>query len=106
MPAAAGFAAEATWRTVDLPHDWAVELPFDRAGDRNHGFKPLGPGFEDNSIAWYRRTFESAGRGCRQADLADVRRRVPRCNGLGQRLARQTARGRLLLRFARTSRTW
>ena len=35
-----------------------MELPFDRAGDRNHGFKPLGPGFEDNSIAWYRRTFE------------------------------------------------
>ena len=45
--AAAGFAAEVTWRTVDLPHDWAVELPFDRAGDRNHGFKPLGPGFEE-----------------------------------------------------------
>lgn len=56
--AEAGFAAEATWRTIDLPHDWAVELPFDRASDRNHGFKPLGPGFESNSIAWHRRTFE------------------------------------------------
>jgi beta-galactosidase len=56
--AAAEFAAELTWRNVNVPHDWAVELPFDRTGDRNHGFKPLGPGFEGNSIAWYRRTFE------------------------------------------------
>jgi beta-galactosidase len=56
--AAEEFAGETTWRKVDLPHDWAVELPFDRAGDRNHGYKPLGPGFEANSIAWYRRTFD------------------------------------------------
>jgi beta-galactosidase len=49
-----GFA----WRTVDLPHDWAVELPFDQTADVKHGFKPVGPGFEKTSIGWYRRTFE------------------------------------------------
>ena len=43
---------------VNLPHDWAIELPFDKTADMNHGFKPLGPGFAKNSIGWYRRTFE------------------------------------------------
>ncbi len=46
------------WRTVDLPHDWAVELPFDRTADASHGFKPVGPGFATNNVAWYRRSLE------------------------------------------------
>lgn len=56
-PVAVGFD-DTAWRLLDLPHDWAVELPFDRAADRNHGFKVVGPGFEENSIGWYRRSFE------------------------------------------------
>ncbi len=52
---------DADWRTVNLPHDWAVELPFDSTADYNHGFKPVGPGFPENDIAWYRRTFELPG---------------------------------------------
>ena len=47
-----------SWRQLNLPHDWAVELPFDRHGDRDHGFKPIGINFPTNSIGWYRRTFE------------------------------------------------
>ncbi len=50
--------SDADWRTIDLPHDWAVELPFDATADCNHGFKPVGPGFPQNDIAWYRRSFE------------------------------------------------
>jgi beta-galactosidase len=46
------------WQTVNLPHDWAVTLPFDQTADASHGFKPVGPGFTTNSIAWYRRTFD------------------------------------------------
>ena len=49
---------DASWRTVNLPHDWAVELPFDKTADGAHGFKALGHGFPSNSVAWYRRTFE------------------------------------------------
>ncbi len=45
------------WRQLDLPHDWAVELPFDPKADLKHGFKPIGPGFPENSIGWYRREF-------------------------------------------------
>src|SRR5882724_11032683 len=46
------------WRSLDLPHDWAIELPFDKTSDTSHGFKPVGPGFSKNSTGWYRRTFE------------------------------------------------
>ncbi|MGD0903453.1 MAG: sugar-binding domain-containing protein, partial [Terracidiphilus sp.] len=46
-----------TWRTVNLPHDWAVELPFDRRGDGNHGSKAIGRNFPESSVGWYRKTF-------------------------------------------------
>jgi beta-galactosidase len=49
---------DTAWRSLDLPHDWAIELPFDRTADTSHGFKPVGPGFPTNSVGWYRRTFE------------------------------------------------
>jgi beta-galactosidase len=48
---------DSQWRTVNLPHDWAVELPFDQAADGGHGYKPVGPGFPANNIGWYRRSF-------------------------------------------------
>ena len=57
-PASEKLFSDATWRTINLPHDWAVELPFDAAADTNHGFKPVGPTFEKTSIGWYRRTFD------------------------------------------------
>ncbi len=56
-PAAPRFN-DAAWRSVNLPHDWAVELPFDPLADVNHGFKPVGPAFPKTSVAWYRRTFD------------------------------------------------
>ena len=56
-PAGASFD-DAAWRTVNLPHDWAVELPFDPAADVGHGFKPVGPGFPATSVGWYRRTLD------------------------------------------------
>jgi beta-galactosidase len=46
-----------SWRLLDLPHDWAVELPFDPAGTTNHGSKAIGHNFPQNSIGWYRKTF-------------------------------------------------
>ena len=56
-PASEKFS-DSFWRTVNLPHDWAVELPFDWAADGSHGFKTLGVKYPTNSIAWYRRMFE------------------------------------------------
>ncbi len=48
---------DSRWRTLDLPHDWAVELPFATNADFHHGFKPVGTNFPGDSIGWYRRTF-------------------------------------------------
>ena len=49
---------DSTWRTLDLPHDWAVELPFENStnfGVESHGYKPVGGGYPATSIGWYRR---------------------------------------------------
>ncbi|GAA0541473.1 beta-galactosidase [Rhizomicrobium palustre] len=58
---------DSAWRPLDLPHDWAVELPFvkdDTAkGDsqlRSHGYKPLGRRYPETSVGWYRREFDIA----------------------------------------------
>jgi len=63
--AKAGFD-DSKWRGLNLPHDWAVELPFVRdeatLGDdvpqRSHGYKPLGRRYPETSVGWYRRAFE------------------------------------------------
>ncbi|MGB6133392.1 MAG: beta-galactosidase GalA [Acidobacteriaceae bacterium] len=58
---------DSAWRSLNLPHDWAVELPFvDDAALESHGFKPLGRRYPETSVGWYRRVFdipvEDAGR--------------------------------------------
>jgi beta-galactosidase len=57
------------FRELDLPHDWAVELPFDAKGGHSHGYRALGRAFPENSVGWYRRRFEVpvADRGRRVA---------------------------------------
>jgi len=50
---------DSKWRALDLPHDWAVELPFVRDESlQGHGYKPLGRKYPETSVGWYRRTFE------------------------------------------------
>jgi beta-galactosidase len=50
---------DAKWRTLNLPHDWAVELPFVRDEVQNsHGYKPIGRRYPETSVGWYRRTFD------------------------------------------------
>lgn len=48
-PANADFD-DSEWRRVKLPHDWAVEGPFDPEQNRGQGYRPRG-------IGWYRRYF-------------------------------------------------
>ncbi|MFP5275617.1 MAG: beta-galactosidase GalA [Acidobacteriota bacterium] len=50
---------DSKWRALNLPHDWAVELPF--VWDeklKSHGYKPLGRRYPDTSVGWYRREFD------------------------------------------------
>jgi len=50
---------DSKWRALDLPHDWAVELPFVHDEVQNsHGFKPVGRRYPDTSVGWYRHTFD------------------------------------------------
>jgi beta-galactosidase len=50
---------DSKWRTLNLPHDWAVELPFVNDEQQNsHGFKPVGRRYPETSVGWYRREFE------------------------------------------------
>lgn len=64
---------DSSWRRLDLPHDWAVELPFvdqvahsRRSGGKEfvwddaagHGFKPVGRDYPETSVGWYRRFIE------------------------------------------------
>jgi beta-galactosidase len=72
--AKAGFD-DSDWRSLRLPHDWAVELPFvhddSGTGDnplRSHGYKPLGRRYPETSVGWYRREFEISA--------SDVGRRI------------------------------
>jgi beta-galactosidase len=49
---------DSAWRKLDLPHDWAIELPFENNRTlTDHGSHPLGRGFPATSIGWYRRVF-------------------------------------------------
>lgn len=48
--AARGFEVS-NWRQVNLPHDWAVEQPFDSKELKQQGYRPRG-------IGWYRRSFK------------------------------------------------
>jgi beta-galactosidase len=50
---------DSKWRSLNLPHDWAVELPFvwdDTLAP--HGYKPLGRRYPETSVGWYRREFD------------------------------------------------
>ena len=63
---------DSTWQTVNLPHDWAVDLGFVNLKNdavRDHGYKPVGRLFPKSSIGWYRRSFSvpASDRGKRLA---------------------------------------
>jgi len=59
MPAGSLSFDDGDWRPVDLPHDWAVELPFQNdPALASKGFYPLGRNYPATSVGWYRRVFQ------------------------------------------------
>ena len=61
---------DTTWRKLDVPHDWAVEVPFVNIKNDDlisHGYKAVGGLFPETSIGWYRKHFsvEAADSGQR-----------------------------------------
>ncbi|HKS83823.1 MAG TPA: beta-galactosidase GalA, partial [Candidatus Acidoferrales bacterium] len=50
---------DSEWQEIDLPHDFAVALPFVNDADLyQFGFKPIGRKYPETSVGWYRRVFE------------------------------------------------
>jgi beta-galactosidase len=50
---------DSTWRTLNLPHDWSIELPFVQDERlRAQGYKPIGRSYPETSVGWYRREFD------------------------------------------------
>ena len=59
LPAGSIAFDDSEWQRVDLPHDWAIELPFvDDPALASKGFYPLGRNYPATSVGWYRRVFE------------------------------------------------
>ena len=51
---------DSTWQKINIPHDWAVELPFVKSEQvemDSHGYKPIGGAYPETSIGWYRKHF-------------------------------------------------
>ena len=45
------------WTSVDLPHDWVVDLPYAAEASHSHGYKQVGYKYPQTSVGWYRKTF-------------------------------------------------
>jgi beta-galactosidase len=50
---------DSEWTAVDLPHDWAIGLPFKNdPALASKGSYPLGREYPETSVGWYRRVFD------------------------------------------------
>lgn len=52
--------ADTTWKKINVPHDWVVELPFVKSEQvemDSHGYKPVSGAYPETSIGWYRKHF-------------------------------------------------
>jgi hypothetical protein len=59
LPVAALAYDDSDWETLDVPHDWAISLPFkDDPALTSKGSYPIGRAYPETSVGWYRRIFE------------------------------------------------
>ena len=52
---------DTSWSSINVPHDWVVELPFVNSTQvemDSHGYKPVGGLYPETSIGWYRKHFK------------------------------------------------
>lgn len=49
---------DSAWEKINVPHDWCVGVDYDESADSYHAFKKIGRDWPENSIGWYRKTFE------------------------------------------------
>ena len=49
---------DSAWVSVNLPHDFVVDLPFDSLASHSHGYKTVGYRYPETSVGWYRRAID------------------------------------------------
>lgn len=49
---------DSAWVTVNLPHDFVVDLPFDSIASHSHGYKTVGYRYPETSVGWYRKVID------------------------------------------------
>ena len=87
---------DSDWKPVDLPHDWAIGLPFtERPGPVEQGVLSAGPRLPGNQRRLVPPRVRTPGLRRGQAHLGRVRRRLPRDDGRLQRLLHRPAQRRL-----------
>lgn len=52
------YFGDSNWRVVNLPNDWAIDLPNSPTASFHNGHKSIGWQYVENSTAWYRKHFE------------------------------------------------
>lgn len=53
--------SDSGWTSLNLPHDWAIEVPFANNPNldvESHGFRKVGGLYPETSIGWYRKHFK------------------------------------------------
>lgn len=56
---------DSLWENISIPHDWGMATTFDKDQIRAKGYRKLGGRSPENSIGWYRKTFDmKLQKGC------------------------------------------
>ena len=57
---------DSAWDSISLPHDWGMALGYDKSQFKIKGYRTLGGRSPENSVGWYRKTFQpKLQKGCR-----------------------------------------
>lgn len=57
---------DSKWDAISLPHDWAMALGYGQEQFKVKGYRTLGGRSPENSVGWYRKTFQpDLQKGCR-----------------------------------------
>ena len=91
-PADTTLSATQPCALVNLPHDWAVELPFDSKGrSQSRLSKPWARVIRIPSVGWYRRTFQLSKADSGKRHLAGTGRCVSRLPRIFEQLPHRAA---------------
>lgn len=48
---------DSEWKSVRIPHDWVLQLPYASEASHSHGYRTVGWKYPETSVGWYRKVF-------------------------------------------------